>query len=734
MTPEEIRNEIKKIIDSEKWNKYQLSEYNLAKFQELDAIIEAIKSTRDDAFINSIRTEITEILKKNEYHYSALYLAAVLGYEKEIFLESSFFMQKLINNFQKKEKPHIVEYLCRKILKYNADPFALRALIESLRQQNKHSEIEQLQEKLISLEPSDVDLIIQLAAIKEKNGKIREALRYYQTGLTAFIKARQQKQTEEIWERIISLTPSFFSVLINFEELLLANFNRDFVFHLIQRLSQAYGNRNDLDTLILIQKKLLYLKPDNRDLRNTLIELYTKKYEKNSQCGRFLISSGLKQWWEDVFQAIDRFERFIKFDVGCYVWHQSWGVGRITLIQESTIYVDFEKDSNHKMTFEMALSSLTVIPEDHIKVMKRFNYDKIKKMVEETPVEAVRLFLLSMPNKTATIDSIKLEFTDGILDQDSWNKWWTKTRKELKSDDHFSFLDNKTLQYVERTISIEEELFQKFEDAENFVEKTVVAEQILSLEKPATRDNKPYLAVSEYFQKFLGSSDDVEVLQSYLILSKLKKLKEDISTGIDNFEIKDKLKNDNAVIKTFDSLSVDEKKSFIMLLENYRNDINDLIIKFLETRFTSYHLILLERLEKTSGKEKANEFLYKVIENYKDMPDIFVGFGKILISDNQRFDLYKVYTNYLYLVSILGRKIRNQENEEENKKLQKNIINLIFNRQGPNIINFIVERKKASDILAQKLVDLILDNTYLPEKYKKDVIDEVRKLENIIIA
>jgi transcription elongation factor GreA-like protein len=734
MTIDEIRAEVRKILESEKWNKFQLGEYNLAKFQELDVLLDAVTAAGDPELAAEIRKDAAEVVKKNEYHFSALYLSAVLGYGIGSLVDASWQSQRLIQHFQRKDKHHIVEHLARQVLKFGPDAQAFRALISSLKAQGKNAEIEGLQEKLVAIEPGDTDLVIQLAGTKEKNGKARDALRYFQLGLNAFVRDRQKKQVEDVWERIIALTPKFLDTLLPFEEALSSNFDREFVFHLLQRLMNSYPDRKDTDTLIRLQKKLISFRPEDKELRNRLIELYGQKYEQHSQFGHFLISSGLKQWWEDVFQAIDRFERFIKFDVGHFVWHQSWGAGKIVLIQESAMYVDFEKDSNHKMTFDMALSSLTVVPPEHIKVFKRFRPDELKQLIEQDPGRTMELVLLSQNTRTVTVDGVRAELTDGLLPADQWNRWWTRARKEMKAGEHFEFPDSKTIRYIERTVSVEEELLHRFEDASDFAARASAAETALGLEKAASRDAKLYQSLPEYFQPLLVSTDPIEAIRSFLILSRLKKVRKDVAVDFGSFDIAERLRNDDAVVTTFNALAQEEKKSFLALVEQHRPDANELYFKLLTTKFSVFHLVLLDRVEKALGKDRITSFLQGVLENYKEMPDVFLGFGRQYLADDGRFDRFRVYTNFVYLISVLGRKIRNGENEDENKRIQKNVIALIFNRLPPNIIQFIVEKKKAGEAAAQTLVELSLDNAYLPEKYKKDIMDEVRKLEHIIIT
>ena len=730
---EQIWNEAQKILEAEKWNRFQLGEYNVAKFQSLE---ELMRQAHEAGLSERVLLEAKEVLKKNEYHFSAQFMIAVLDYLTGADIEGSLQMQKLVNNFRKKEKSNIVEYLCRKTLEFGDDAFALRGLIGVLRAGGKSPELESLQERLVNIEPSDTEMIIQLASTKEKNGKAKDSLKYYLLGLNNFMRERLKKQTEETWHKIEALVPNAWQSLLPLEPVLLANFDKEFVYNLLTHLIHSYPDRKDHDTLISLYKKVIAYKPDDKELRNRLIEHYSQKHETHSQLSQFIIYSGLKQWWQHIFQAIDKFEQFIRFDIGRYVWHQSWGVGKVTQIQESAIYIDFEKDPAHKMTFDMALSSLQVLSEDHIKVLKKFRRDETLKMMEEQPVKVVSCILQGSDNHTATVDAIRAEITDGLLAADAWNRWWNHVKKEIKLDDHFDFTDNKTIRYIDNPVSFEEQISQRFDASENFEARLTVINDLLNSDKSDKLDKTFLRLVADWLLTRLKDEDNFISVKSWFSLQHLAKRLPELVKETAGFDLKQKLAGDDDLVKFFASIEENEtRKALIAWVEKNHPQAAELFLKFLYTRFTIMHPVLLEKSEKALGHERLRDYKLSVIDNYKDYPELFFSIGRTMLSSKEAgVDLFKIYTNFVYLISILGRKIRNGENEEENTKLQKNIISLIFSRQEPNIFSYVVKEKKAGHPKIANLVDLVIDNTYLPEKHKKDLLDQIRSLENIIIA
>jgi transcription elongation factor GreA-like protein len=264
MTPEELIKEIQGIFETEKWNKFQLSEYNLSKFQKLE---ELSRSVIELGIVDQVRAECEDVLHKNEYNFSALFILGMLNFHADKILDATAQFQKLVNNFKKKEKPSIVEYLCRKMLEYGDDIFALKNLIPVVRAAMKQHDLEELQERLVALDSSDSETLMQLASAKEKNDKKKEALNYYLTALNNFIRNKSRKSVEEVWTKIILLDPDYMDHLLPLEEPLQTIFEKDFVLHLLQALANPLFGSAKWDQLIALSKKIIAYKPDDKEAR-----------------------------------------------------------------------------------------------------------------------------------------------------------------------------------------------------------------------------------------------------------------------------------------------------------------------------------------------------------------------------------------------------------------------------------------------------------------------------------
>ena len=229
MTQEQIKAEVANIFNSEKWNKFQLGEYSLSKFQKIEELAREIVSA---GMADSVIPEAEETHKRNEYNLSLMFLLGMMQYLTDRVVPATVLFQKLVMNFRKKDKNSIVEYLCRKMLEHGDDVFALKNLIAAVKAGGGGTaqELEQLQERLIGMDSSDNETLLSLAALKEKAGHTKEALHFYLQSLNNYIHEQTRKNVEEIWNKVILMVPNYSEILLPLEDQLLAAFDREFVF------------------------------------------------------------------------------------------------------------------------------------------------------------------------------------------------------------------------------------------------------------------------------------------------------------------------------------------------------------------------------------------------------------------------------------------------------------------------------------------------------------------------
>lgn len=137
------------------------------------------------------------------------------------------------------------------------------------------------------------------------------------------------------------------------------------------------------DKSIVVLKRILTYDPKNVVARKEITECFRNKYSGHSHLDEYIRLSNLNQSWRNVHEAIADFEKHISFDTGNFVWHRSWGIGRIREIRGNSIVIDFARKRNHEMSLKMAVSALTSLDKEHIWVLKSiWPKDKLKEKIK----------------------------------------------------------------------------------------------------------------------------------------------------------------------------------------------------------------------------------------------------------------------------------------------------------------------------------------------------------------
>lgn len=743
MAQNEILNSIKNMLNEEKWSKFQLSEYNVKKFKSLDDVIEGIGTPE-------LKNEVSEIardyLEKNEFNIVARYILAILSYDKNKELFYSGF-EKIINNFKEREKWGIVEYLCRRMLKIEENEFGLRSLIESLKYLNKSQEIPQIQRRLLKLNPDDTATSLSLAKFNEQSKNIEEAIFYYKQALKVFINQKNTKMVEEIWLKLVDIVePSNLDTFLELENALKTNFSPEFISVLFSLLLHGLVKNQRYDDAIKLLKKILNYSPKNREYRDKLIEIYSIKYKNHSRLEDLLRASGLKMWWKDVHKAIELFEKQVKFDTGVYVYHYSWGTGKITEVTREYIQVDFPDNPDHRMSFDMALNTLQVLPPDHIKVKKRYEFEKIKKIAEEEPVKFIELAVKSYPGMQISIDNLKDEITENIIPVKDWMKWWNKVKKELKTTPNFKFIDSeRKIKYIESEKSFGEIILNNFNKAEDFFEKIKIAYELIENDIHRKVDAGVYQHITDWFIKELNSNLKIKPEFSYIsciVINKLMHAYPEISVENLNVNAEDIINSVSSIPQLFKHVDIAEyQKILVQDIVKYRKDWDKILYEIMLSESSRMFDYIYDIFIQKGKEDLINSLIEDTINNYRKYPELFLWIAKNVLTENwksllkEKIEEYKqkILESTFFLLSYLGRQIKNKVNAEINTKLQKQIIRLLFDKNTNLFLNYIKESvENNTDITS--LLRLFRENEYIPTKHRENIIAELRSIEKPIVA
>ncbi|MGC9365660.1 MAG: GreA/GreB family elongation factor [bacterium] len=172
------------------------------------------------------------------------------------------------------------------------------------------------------------------------------------------------------------------------------------------------------------------LYPDE-EVRKSLIESLKKLYKKSSHLDYFLEDLNIYNR-RDLINGFNRLKRLLQYDQGCYVYHDSWGVGKIYEFNPhlNEVDVNFINKKHHLISMDKVEKILQPLSPDHWFVQIRENLDELREKIYSQGGQVVKMYLSSFPNPQYGTD-IKINISKDLNIDESW---WSKARNELKKD------------------------------------------------------------------------------------------------------------------------------------------------------------------------------------------------------------------------------------------------------------------------------------------------------------
>ncbi len=167
---------------------------------------------------------------------------------------------------------------------------------------------------------------------------------------------------------------------------------------------------------------------------------------------------------------------------GAYVMHKSWGFGRIKAFNEGAqrLIIDFEGKKDHPMDPAFCATTMEILPDKHLLVLKETHTERINKLIAEDPAQLVVDALGAYPNNATT--AIDLEITLAqVIGEDKFKKWWSSAKKIIAKDPRIAVPEKKTECYILRDdpVSAESELLEQFNSTRSARRRILIADQLL---------------------------------------------------------------------------------------------------------------------------------------------------------------------------------------------------------------------------------------------------------------
>jgi transcription elongation factor GreA len=618
-------------------------------------------------------------------------------------------------------------------LEKEEDKIVLNTLKDIYELDNKTDKLHEIWERIVKIDYNNGEIARKLAELKLGEGNEEEAINYYKTALKRFARKHKISEVSDIWDKLLEYIPEDKDFFYYIEKEIAKENEMDAAELLKKNLDYAEINENINYAIDLLIKILRYNSKD-KEIRERLVKNFKIKYKDHSQLEECLKSSSLNQTWKNFEVALDEFQKRISFDVGNYVYHRSWGIGKITELNETHMIIDFPKKKNHRMSLKMALTSLTVLPQDHIWIIKKNNIDELKDNSDEGIEKTLKILLKSLGNQASRKD-IKSEMVPDIIPQKSWTKWWNKAKKIIKTSDIIGQSPSKKDMYIlrENPLSYEEEALKNFQSVNNFDDKFKIFLDFHDTQKD--ENSEAMIEMLEFFTEVCNKSETIDdrVIKSYLLLNKLRKEKSGIGVDIQlNPNILNDLDKD-VLENVFNRINNQEfKKMFIDLIEKIIPEW-DKVLAYLaiNTPITKAHSFILEELLRQEKTEVVKVILDEFFSNQRKNLEAYIWSIKNIFADEDNV-LYKIVDtdeesillNLIRLLDIINKDIENRKNVTQNKKMHSQIVELITkDNRLIKIISKMKEEKRKED--CKKLAALLKGTISLKEKTKSKLLAKI---------
>lgn len=697
-----VDKKLNDLLNEEKWTRVAITNYTIKDFESLDSLIEEAKK---EGSLDEIFTICSEHLLHSKMSIIALYILSIVSLINKSVDDSN--QITLINIFIDNHKWQIVEHLCLKMLEYGdaQAKFALRTLSEYYKESNDERMYE-IWERILKIDYEEADIAKALAEKAEKDGDIEKAVSYYKKAMYRYVSQKYFSLIKEIWGKMLALTPEDINFFTSVEEKIASSIEGSAkTIPLLQDLYAYYKDKENWDVAVRILKTILNRDSKDEWAREELVACLRQQYKDHTQLENCIIASDLTQSYRSVFDALAIFEKNIAFEVGNFVFHRTWGVGRISNIEGDELTIDFSKKRGHTMSLKMGISALKTLSKDHIWVLKATQKVKgeLTKKIKEDIKWTLKTLILSFDNN-CDVKKMKAELVPSLLTQAEWTSWSVKARKILNEDSMFDIHPDSADSYMIKTTEtpLDEKLLNEFKAKKNFFVRVDI------INKCQDKSSETFMEMIKYFQTFLHATSQVSehLISSYLLLNKIKEENPGIPLTIDmSFaSLYEKIED---VPLLYTSIKDKELKKLFLL------KIRDVIPTWQQEFIKLFPIALSDDIIKAlllDGKEKMlQEKVLECYKNYRVYKEACIWCFKN-VKDAEWFTgtslgMEDLIIILLHVLDATYREIASRKDTVENRKYNKAIHDILFGKDAL-LFTFILEKDEER---VEKLYTLISD-------------------------
>ncbi|WNY68365.1 transcription elongation factor GreA [Borreliella lusitaniae] len=664
------------ILQEDKWTRIVVNNYSLAKIKELDDLIDNII---DEGLTEDVLDICGRHLKDVKKSIAGLYISGMLIYSRRPLNDMN--LLAVIDLFSQNLKWALVEHICNEMLSISENKHALYTLAKIYAQNNENDKLPSIWTRIVEADIDDTVFVRQLATYYETID-LQKSIFYFRKAIYRFIDKKQMSGIREVWAKLMHYVSDDFDSFL----LILQKIEKDLGFKkaivLYEDLFDHYSLTDNIDETIEILKGILKLDNKNYKARENLVKFLRERYKDVKNIEDYLLKSDIENLDKNFVDVYSDFEKYLFFAKGNFVYHQTWSVGIVRDVADHGITVDFVSKRGHFIGFDMAMSALSPLSREDIRVLKAITpKEELAERVKKDIEWAIKVVIKSY--KAIDLKGIKRELVPSLMTQSAWNSWSLKAKQILKDNPHFVMDSGKLDCYIynERSSNLNEKMYDKFKIEKDFYKRYEIFTSYCNV-KGIVKDLHIEEEMLNYFLIYVNNFTKVDhhVISSYVILKSLENSSEEFPLKVNiekNVNLESLLKEySKGIVDLFDSiLNAEIKKELVVLI---KRELSNWILYYKELFPHSVNKKLVESLYKEDPREVEKLFNY-VIKNYKIYKDAYIWILK-------HYKTYSIELSYsdsdllANLIKILTDsviKINNKNNYVASKRIYKMVINLL---------------------------------------------------------
>ena len=546
---------------------------------------------------------------------------------------------------------------------------------------------------------------------------------------------RERDNAESDIKKVLQYEPDNYNYLLKYENALKALVDSNIMIDVWKIIFFYYFENNKYNEALKTIKNLLnyeqhIVAQNNKKakfFRHRLVDVYKALYPNHTLFEKIEEISSITNVNKKPKDCIEIFEKYIQYDVDKYVIHRNFGVGKIKSIDINNVNIKFvSQEDVRKMTFDMAIQSLTTLPNDDINVYKAYRLNEIKKIAEENPTELLTIILKY--RKTITTKDLKQELTskpDIVVEESAYTKWLESAKKFVRASTTVKF-DKNTFLYNEEAETYDAESLSKFNKTDNFFERYQIYMEYLTYTPNLNSEE-----AKEMNDYFVNISKDKKAPNDERIISTIY-LRSQSNADSSIPLLSDIVKNIDDYTHVYEVLpSSNYREKFIKAIwDGRRDDYYNIILKMLYSPQVKNNYLIVNKLFEDGKIDMLAKTIDDIFLHYRECPESFVYFAQKIL-DGEYYDetgedininKNSLMIGLLSIMPHLSKMVDKKETSAQARKLLKVVYDLVFDKAY--LLKFI-ENESEEDVKIifsefQKLVNL-------EQHYKTDIISAVIK-------